>query len=455
MHRINSSKHSEKEKSQRKNLLRFFISEYYFGKKTQQQGKQKNLLSPRLCGKIFLMKKRISTWFQKISSHVEERRREFERSQKEQEKKAHIPHSPLPSHTNETQKVEIDISIKTIVKIILVVALFLAAKEIFIELNSILVMTFVSAILVLGISPLLDRLEAHKIPRPLAIVILYLIFLGILTVFFIQLVPIIIKQLIAIADNLKTFFSAPINLPAWTSTLGFDTNSLSSLLENNVATIAKNLQSVAGSTFNVVGSIFSSVINLVMTLTLLFFMFLERERLGLSILKLFPSKNQHFIQKRTFAVQSKMAEWFRGQFILMVLVGLFVYIWMSVLHFTLGFEYAVTVALMAAFAELLPYVGPLITYILVGLIGIEISGSAFVIGLLCVGITQFLEGNFLVPIVMKRTVGISSVVVILALLIGGSLGYAIGGIGTAIVAMIFSIPIAATIGMFLDPENTH
>lgn len=402
------------------------------------------------------MKKRISHWFQKISSHVEERRREFEQSQKEQEKKqTYISHTILPHRSNEEQKMEIDISIKTIVKIILVIALFLAAKEILVELSSILVMTFVSAILVLGISPMLDRLEAHKIPRPLAIVILYLLFLGILTVFFIQLVPIIIRQLAAIAYDLREFFAEPINLPTWTGALGLDAESLASLLENNVSTIAKNLQSVAGSTFNVVGSIFSSVVNLIMTLTLLFFMFLERERLGLSILKLFPSKNRHVIQKRTLAVQSKMAEWFRGQFILMIIVGLFVYIWMSVLHFTLGFEYAITVALLAAFAELLPYVGPFITYILVGLIGIEISGSAFIIGLLCVGMTQFLEGNFLVPIVMKRAVGISSVVVILALLIGGSLGYAVGGIGTAIVAMIFSIPIAATIGMFLDPENPH
>jgi predicted PurR-regulated permease PerM len=399
------------------------------------------------------MKKRISHWFQKISSHVEERRREFEQSQKEQAQKSHISHTILPHHANETQKMEIDISVKTIVKIILVIALFLAAKEILVELSSILVMTFVSAILVLGISPMLDRLEAHKIPRPLAIVILYLLFLGVLTIFFIQLVPIIIRQLTAIAYDLRGFFAEPINLPTWTNSLGLDAKYLSSLLENNVSTIAKNLQSVAGSTFSIVGSIFSSVVNLIMTLTLLFFMFLERERLGLSILKLFPTKNQHIIQKRTIAVQSKMAEWFRGQFILMIIVGLFVYIWMSVLHFTLGFEYAVTVALLAAFAELLPYVGPFITYVLVGLIGIEISGSAFVIGLLCVGMTQFLEGNFLVPIVMKRAVGISSVVVILALLIGGSLGYAIGGIGTAIVAMIFSIPIAATIGMFLDPEN--
>jgi len=399
------------------------------------------------------MKKALSNWFQKLSSHVEQRRFEFEESQKDQ---TIVP--PLEkvskATSTEPQKVEIDISIKTIIKVILGVALFLAAKEMVIELKSILVITFVSAILVLGISPILDKLEAHKIPRPLAIVILYLIFLGILTVFFIQLVPIIIHQLIAIAYDLREFFSDPVAIPEWAKMLGIDPESISSLLQNNVSTIATNLQSVAGSTFSVVGSIFSSVMSLIMTLTLLFFMFLEREKLGLSILKFFPENKQHHVKKRTLAVQSKMAEWFRGQFILMVIVGLFVYIWMSVLHFTIGFEYAVTVALLAAFAELLPYVGPFLTYLLVGLIGINISWSAFAIGLVCVGVTQFLEGNFLIPIIMKRAVGISSVVVILALLIGGSLGYAIGGIGTAIVAMIFSIPIAATIGMFLAPDDS-
>jgi len=400
------------------------------------------------------MKKGLSNWFQKLSSHVEQRRFEFEESQKAQ---TIAPPLEKVSQSTSTkpQKVEIDISIKTIIKVILGVALFLAAKEMVIELKSILVITFVSAILVLGISPMLDKIEAHKIPRPLAIIVLYLVFLGILTVFFIQLVPIIIHQLIAIAYDLREFFSEPVAIPEWAQMMGVDPESISSFLENNVSTIATNLQSVAGSTFNVVGSIFSSVMSLIMTLTLLFFMFLEREKLGLSILKLFPENKQHHVKKRTLAVQSKMAEWFRGQFILMVIVGLFVYIWMSVLHFTIGFEYAVTVALLAAFAELLPYVGPFLTYLLVGLIGIEISWSAFAIGIICVGVTQFLEGNFLIPIIMKRAVGISSVVVILALLIGGSLGYAIGGIGTAIVAMIFSIPIAATVGMFLAPDDVN
>lgn len=393
------------------------------------------------------MKKKVSAWLQQFNEHLEKRRQEFgelkKKPVKKTEKVHHEKHLPV-------QKVELDIPSNVVIKVLLIAMLCFAGLEILLELKSILIMVFIAALLTLGISPILSKIERRGIPRPLAILILYVVFLGVLTVFFIQLVPIIAKQLMGLAIDLKHLVSEPIAMPVWLAQFNIDTNSFSALLADNISTIAKNMQSLAGSTLDLVGSIFSGVINIIMTLTVLFFMFLERERIGASILKLFPVKNQAEVQQKTHSVQTKMAEWFRGQFILMVIVGLWVYVWMNVLHFTLGYEYAITVALLAALAELLPYVGPFITYLLVGLIGIEISWSAALVGLACVGLTQFLEGNFLVPIVMRKAVGISSVTVILALMIGGTLGFAAGGIGTAVVAMIFSIPIAATIGMFLS-----
>lgn len=393
------------------------------------------------------MKKKVSAWLQQFNEHLEKRRQEFEEAQKKPTKKTTKSHQEKHPPV---QKVVLDIPSSVVIKVLLIAMLCFAGLEILLELKSILIMVFIAALLTLGVSPILEKIEHRGIPRPLAILILYIVFLGILTVFFIQLVPIIAKQLMGLAIDLKHLVSEPIAMPTWLAQFNIDTNSFSALLADNISTIAKNMQSLAGSTLDLVGSIFSGVVNIIMTLTILFFMFLERERIGASILKLFPPKNQKEVQQKTHSVQTKMAEWFRGQFILMIIVGLWVYVWMNVLHFTLGYEYAITVALLAALAELLPYVGPFITYLLVGLIGIDISWTAALIGLGCVGLTQFLEGNFLVPIVMRKAVGISSVTVILALMIGGTLGFAAGGVGTAVIAMIFSIPIAATIGMFLS-----
>ncbi|MCF7846991.1 MAG: AI-2E family transporter [Candidatus Gracilibacteria bacterium] len=350
-------------------------------------------------------------------------------------------------------KIELEIPSKTVVKVLLIIVLFLAGMEIVIQLKSLLIMAFISGLLTLGISPLLNKLEARHIPRPLGIIILYVVFLGLLTVLFIRIIPIVSDQLTEIAKDLKNHvLTQGIKIPGF-ELFQWEADGLQSLLAENLTDISKNLQKIAGSTLSVITSVFQGVFNFLLTLTLLFFMLLERERLGHSLIKLFPKRNRAYVAQKTHSIQLKMAEWFRGQFILMVIVGLWVYVGMTILGWTVGMKYAATIAILAAFAELLPYVGPFLTYVLVGLIGSNISMTAFITGIAFVGLTQFLEGNMLVPVVMRKAVGLSSVVVILALAVGGTLGYASGGVATAIVGMIFAIPVAASVAMIIGEEQ--
>jgi len=407
----------------------------------------KKLQTSTGCAKIFAMKQLFSS----ISKHL----KKIQAPAPTPKPEIKIPHAPQES-AEKSQKVEIDISTKTVVKILLVIVLCFAAMTVVVQLKNLLIMVFISGLLTLGISPLLDRLEKNKIPRPLAIAILYVVFLGLLAILFIQIIPILSEQLMAIAHDLKNnVFSNnfEINIGG-IELIKLETDEFQTLLADNLAAFSKNLQNVAGSTLDIISSIFQGVFNLLFTLTLLFFMLLERERIGISLLKLFPIKNQAYVIQKTRSVQKKIAEWFRGQFILMLIVGLWMYVGMMILGWTVGIEYAATIAILAAFAELLPYVGPFITYIFVGLIASNISMPAVIFGLAFVALTQFLEGNFLVPVVMKKAVGLSSVMVILALAIGGALGYASGGVATAIVGMIFSIPVAASIAIIIEEEQT-
>jgi predicted PurR-regulated permease PerM len=139
----------------------------------------------------------------------------------------------------------------------------------------------------------------------------------------------------------------------------------------------------------------------------------------------------------------------------MILVGLFVYIGILILGWTVGMEYAATIGILAGFAEILPYIGPLATYFLVGLISINISWVTFVFGMGFVAVVQMLEGNILVPLVMKKAVGLPSIITLLALAAGGILGYSAGGIAMSIVGMVFSVPIAASIAIFIEEDASH
>lgn len=126
------------------------------------------------------------------------------------------------------------------------------------------------------------------------------------------------------------------------------------------------------------------------------------------------------------------------------------YIGMKIFEITLDMKYAFTIALVTAVMSLFPYVGVFLTGLLCVLIAVNISWVLVVAVLVWIGISQILEGNFLAPMIMEKTTGLSPIVVLLALSAGAVLGAAIGGIGLAIMGMIFAVPVAASVSIFVD-----
>ncbi len=350
----------------------------------------------------------------------------------------------------------IDISTKTIVKVILVIAIFLALQQIFFQLQSVLIIAAICFFLAMGLAPVVSFFESKKIPRPLAILLLYIAFFGGLGVLFVKIVPILAEQLLAIARDLQEFI---INNDSSYTTLQnifgkvgaeFDPAALQEWLSQNLSLISNNLQAAAGSAFGIMSDIFKGVFNLIFALVLLFFILMEREQIAYFALALFPPRKRSYIQTKSENIQLKMAEWFKAQVILMIVMGAFMFAGMKFLEWTLGMKYAATLGLLAGFMELFPYIGVLATGILAGLIALNISWVLLFAVIVWIAIAQFLEGNFLVPYVMERVVGLSSVATLLALAIGGILGNAIGGVPLSILGMILSVPIAASISIFVD-----
>ncbi len=395
-----------------------------------------------------------------VSKKIADLKKQKEEYEKQLDKEILIP--PLKEiksreKIEQPRIMELTVSSQTIIKILFIVTVFFAGIRIINQLQTLLIMVSISGLLALGLTPILNQIEKRGIPRPVAIFILYIIFLGAISVLFIQIVPIIAEQLLSIAHDLKNFvLSDNISTPFLKHIdLNLNFEGIKDLLAQNLTDISRNLQNVAGSTLGIISNVFQGLFNFLFTLTLLFFMLLEREVIGAAILQFFPRKNQKYVLHKTLSVQKKMSEWFRGQFILMISVGLFVYIGMLILGWTVGMEYAATIGILAGFAELLPYIGPLLTYILVGLISINISWLTFFLGMGFVFVVQMLEGNILVPLVMKKAVGLPSIITLLSLAAGGILGYSSGGIAMSIVGMVFSIPIAASIAIFIEEDAPH
>jgi len=356
---------------------------------------------------------------------------------------------------DDAQVLKLEIATGTVVKVLLIIFVFGFLQQILTELKNVFIIAGFAFFLSMGLAPFLTKLESYHIPRPIAILLLYVFFLGALGLVFAKVVPIIAEQLLDISYDLRAFIlNGQIEQYPWLmkalTELNFDPTELQSLLSQNIAILADNLQGIAGSTLGVLMSLFQGFFNMIFALVLMFFILLEREKIGDFGLLLFPPKNRDYIENKFHSIQNKMAEWFRGQFILMVCMGTFMYVGMKIFEIFFGMKYAFTIGLLAGVMELFPYIGVLLTGILCIVVAINVSWILVVAVLAWIALAQFLEGNFLVPVVMEKVVGLSSVVVMLVVATGGILGAAFGGVPLAILGMIFAVPVSASVAIFVE-----
>ena len=355
---------------------------------------------------------------------------------------------------------EIEISNSTIARILLWIIIFWLLVQGFFIVQNVVIFTLISLFVALGMSPIIDGFEKFKIVRPLAIILIYLVFIGMIAVVFVGIIPIMAEQLGDIALNAREFLqnydakSYPW-LEKASNYLKFDLSEIEEFISGNIGQISENLQNVAGSTIGVVKEIFNGVLNFIFGLVLIFFILMEKEAIGHFLLHLMPVDIHEYMEDKSHSVQRKIAQWIRGQAILMFLVGLVMYFGLKIFEYWFGMPYALTIAIICGVMGLFPYIGVLLSGALALLVSLNLGiwyAPIAVLGL--IGLTQFLEGNVLSPLIMGKVVGLSPVVVILSLAIMGTLGNHFGGVPLAIVCMILSIPVAASLSIFIE-EYVH
>ena len=110
-------------------------------------------------------------------------------------------------------------------------------------------------------------------------------------------------------------------------------------------------------------------------------------------------------------------------------------------------EYALTFALLAAIFELIPIFGPILSAIPPVMVALIQSPTlALEVGILYIIIQQF-ENHLIYPLVVRKIVGVPSIMVILALVIGAQIGGFFG--------LLLAIPLAAVVIEVLDDLNYH
>ncbi|MBA2373037.1 MAG: AI-2E family transporter [Chloroflexi bacterium] len=193
-----------------------------------------------------------------------------------------------------------------------------------------------------------------------------------------------------------------------------------------------------GEVVEVGSTVAEGIISLVSLLTIVFFWLLENARIQRYVLAFLPAERRAGTRDAWNEVETRLGLWVRGQPTLMATMGVAT----GVVYALLGLPSALLLALIAGIAEAVPIIGPLIGAIPAVLSAATISPQLALVVAGIYVVIQFVEGSVLVPLVMLNTIGISPLLVLVSLLVGGAVGGLVGA--------LLAVPVVATAEIILS-----
>ncbi|MES3004939.1 MAG: AI-2E family transporter [Patescibacteria group bacterium] len=333
----------------------------------------------------------------------------------------------------------IAISLGTITKAIVVILLFLTLYL----LKDLVLVLLMSIVIASAIEPGTQWFVKRKIPRLFAVILIYLLIAMFLVgaVFFL-LIPLLSES----SDFLRNF-------PAYMSAKeGVETVSTTGLVGESITGIANTfnfddvihgintvMAGIYSNTFGSLATFFGGVLSFILTIILSFYLAVEEDGVAKFLKAITTIKHENYIVSLWKRSQKKIGLWMQGQLVLAVIIGMLVYLGLTLL----SVPNALLLAVLAAIFEIIPLFGPILASIPAILIAFVSGGlpmAVIVMGLYLI-VHQF-ENQLIYPLVVKKVVGVSPVVSIVALAAGWEL---VGFIG-----LILAVPISAVILEFFN-----
>ncbi|MCX7955540.1 MAG: AI-2E family transporter [Patescibacteria group bacterium] len=301
---------------------------------------------------------------------------------------------------------KIEISSKTIVFSVF----FVLMLWFFWQIRELLISLLIAFIIAGALSPFVDFLEKKKIPRSLASLFVYFVFIFVFFNLFYLVIPPLIGEVVHLVKTLpvlindeqvKQFFPY------------FEINSLT----NNIPNITLGF-------FDFVKSVFSNVFFIITTLFFGYYLLSDKNFIEEALKIFYSEEKAKKINHIIYIAQKKTSSWFWAEIFLMTVIGVLTYIGLIVFNI----KYALPLAVIAGLLEVVPTIGPIVSAVPAVIIGLSYSLNFALIMIGLYIVIQQLENNLIVPLIMKKITGLHPIVVLISLMIGAKLAGVLGAI---------------------------
>jgi predicted PurR-regulated permease PerM len=285
------------------------------------------------------------------------------------------------------------------------------------------------------LNPIVNFLQRYKVPKTLAIIIIYVVVIGLIILAIGSVIPMISKQITELFSNIPNYADQAISFfndlndtkqYKWLLNQEYVTmNDITAKLNDFAQTIPSNIT-------NSISAIISTMTNITVTIVtvpfLLFYCFKDGNKFPAALSRFFPASYRKEATKILKDTGETLAAYIQGQ----VMVALFVGTLALIGYWIIGLDYALVMALIVAITNIIPYVGPLIGGAPAVIIALFTSPTQALLVIIVITIAQQIEGNILSPLILGKRLDTHPATIIVLLLVAGNLA--------GILGMILAVP---------------
>ncbi|KZZ83404.1 MULTISPECIES: AI-2E family transporter [Bacillaceae] len=298
----------------------------------------------------------------------------------------------------------------------------------------------IAGVLFFIFSPIVRFLEKNRVPRTLAILIIYLIFIGLIVMLGAIAGPLLSQQVTDLFNSFPDYvteltqFIQNLSQSTWFKWIMTQDYVSIEKIEQSLTNFASQLpQNLTASITAVLGVVTNITLAIVTVPFILFFMLKDGHKFPVQAVRVLPNTYRHEGIKIFHDLYDTLAAYIQGQLLVSIFVGTGCFIGFSII----GLDYALILGIVVSISNIIPYLGPFLGATPAVVIGLLDSPTKGLLAGLVVLVVQQIDGNLLSPLIIGKRINTHPLTIILLLIGAGSFG--------GIIGMILAVPTYAVL----------
>jgi predicted PurR-regulated permease PerM len=312
-------------------------------------------------------------------------------------------------------------------------------------LNAILGPFFIAMIISYLLHPIVQMLNARGVPRSLAVLLIYTVFIASLVILVINMLPMLEDQLNELVEH----------VPEWNRKIEYMISeynehgkellpvSVQRGVEKALARLERSMGEMVSNIMSGLGGTIQQLFLVFIVPFLAFYMLKDTDQIERYVMMILPRERRQGVVRLVRSIDEALGNYIRGQFLVCLIVGLLAYFG----YLLIGLPYPFLLAGFVAVFNIIPYLGPFIGAIPAMLIALTVSFDLVWKVVVINFIVQILEGNVISPQIVGRTMQLHPLAIMFALLVGEEIGGVFG--------LILAVPIFAAAKVIFEHVVAH